>query len=113
VRVTVRNLKQATIKHFITPLIVEQVAIENKISKSFQLEIQKKKFIYKAAEQRFYTIDYPTQDLIGDYQEAEGIQNEQTLKKMDLVYGPNKMSIPIPDFFDLYKEHMVAPFFVF
>jgi len=51
--------------------------------------------------------------LIGDYQEAEGIQNEQTLKKMDLVYGPNKMSIPIPDFFDLYKEHMVAPFFVF
>jgi len=35
----VRNIKQNTVKHFITPLIVEQVAIENKISKSFQLEI--------------------------------------------------------------------------
>lgn len=23
------------------------------------------------------------------------------------------MSIPIPDFLDIYKEHMVAPFFVF
>jgi cation-transporting ATPase 13A1 len=32
---------------------------------------------------------------------------------MDLAYGPNKMSIPIPEFFDIYKEHMVAPFFVF
>jgi cation-transporting ATPase 13A1 len=23
------------------------------------------------------------------------------------------MSVPIPDFFEIYKEHMVAPFFVF
>jgi cation-transporting ATPase 13A1 len=33
--------------------------------------------------------------------------------KADLVWGPNKMSVPIPDFLDIYKEHMVAPFFVF
>lgn len=29
------------------------------------------------------------------------------------MWGPNKMSIPIPDFLEIYKEHMVAPFFVF
>jgi len=35
------------------------------------------------------------------------------LKKADLVWGPNKIIIPIPDFFEIYKEHMVAPFFMF
>jgi manganese-transporting P-type ATPase len=29
------------------------------------------------------------------------------------VWGPNKLDIPIPTFFDIYKEHLVAPFFVF
>ena len=28
-------------------------------------------------------------------------------------YGENRMKIPIPSFFSLYKEHIVAPFFVF
>ena len=30
-----------------------------------------------------------------------------------MVWGNNKMNIPIPKFLDLYKEHVVAPFFVF
>ena len=30
-----------------------------------------------------------------------------------MVWGSNKIDIPIPKFFDVYKEHLVAPFFVF
>lgn len=30
-----------------------------------------------------------------------------------MVWGNNQMNIPIPTFIDLYKEHIVAPFFVF
>ena len=30
-----------------------------------------------------------------------------------MVYGMNRMEVPIPKFFDIYKEHLVAPFFVF
>lgn len=33
--------------------------------------------------------------------------------KANLVWGSNKMHIPIPTFMDLYQEHVVAPFFVF
>ena len=29
------------------------------------------------------------------------------------MWGKNKLDIPIPTFFDVYKEHLVAPFFVF
>ena len=43
----------------------------------------------------------------------EGIEDDMAQKKADLVYGPNKISIPIPDFITLYKEHLVMPFFVF
>lgn len=29
------------------------------------------------------------------------------------MWGANKIDVPIPKFFDIYKEHLVAPFFVF
>lgn len=58
-------------------------------------------------------IPYPVDHTIGEYQENEGLSTLNDFKKADLVYGANKMSIPIPEFMDIYKEHMVAPFFVF
>lgn len=69
--------------------------------------------MYTSEKKTFSVIPYPVDDLVGDYQESVGIEHETQLQKVDLVYGPNKMSIPIPDFFEIYKEHMVAPFFVF
>ena len=69
--------------------------------------------MYTNEKKTFAVIPYPVDDLVVDYQESVGIQSETQLKKVDLVFGPNKMSIPIPDFFEIYKEHMVAPFFVF
>lgn len=77
------------------------------------MEIQKKKFIYKQDRKSFTVIPYPVNDTISHYQNVEGISDEFSIKKVDLVWGPNKMSIPIPDFMSIYKEHMVAPFFVF
>ena len=41
------------------------------------------------------------------------MRNENEERKAALVWGPNKIDIPIPKFFDVYKEHLVAPFFVF
>ena len=75
--------------------------------------MQKKKFIFSTDKKMFSQIPYPIKDQIRFYQENEGLKTELELKKADLVWGPNKMSVPIPDFFDIYKEHMVAPFFVF
>jgi cation-transporting ATPase 13A1 len=86
---------------------------EGKINKSNQVELQKKKFIYNQERKSFSQIPYVVKETIEFYQNYEGIDNELSLKKADLVWGPNKMSIPIPDFFEIYKEHMVAPFFVF
>jgi len=69
--------------------------------------------LYSADKKTFLPIPYPIADSIGFYQEAEGIANEADEKKAALVWGPNKIEIPIPKFWDIYKEHLVAPFFVF
>lgn len=61
----------------------------------------------------FRSVPYPVKDTIEFYQNAVGLQTEVEEKKADLVWGNNVMKIPIPSFLDLYKEHIVAPFFVF
>jgi len=114
VKAKVDNKKQNTTKQFIVPLIVQSVQLaEGRINRSNQVELQKKKFIYNQERKTFTQIPYPVKETIEFYQDYEGISDELSLKKADLVWGPNKMSIPIPDFVQLYKEHMVAPFFVF
>jgi len=47
------------------------------------------------------------------YKSHEGFEDKKALQQAELVWGSNKMDIPIPGFLDLYQEHLVAPFFVF
>ena len=60
----------------------------------------------------FTQIPYPINETIEFYQGEEGLSMGLEKKKADLIYGSNKMSIPIPEFLDIYKQHMVQPFFV-
>lgn len=41
------------------------------------------------------------------------MEESKEVDKANLVWGNNKMHIPMPKFMDLYQEHVVAPFFVF
>ena len=108
------NRKQNVIKRYIVPLITKSMEFQaGKVNKANQIEVQKKKFIYKKDKKTFTQIPYPIEETIEHYQECEGIEDDMDKKKKDLVYGPNKMHIPIPDFIDIYKEHLVMPFFVF
>jgi hypothetical protein len=103
VRVKVDNRKQNTVKRFIVPLMTKSVIIASgKVNKANQIEIQKKKFIYSKDKKTFTQIPYPISETIGYYQAAEGIEDELAKNKADLVWGPNKMSVPIPEFLDIY-----------
>jgi len=73
----------------------------------------KKRFSFSKDKKTFTSIPYPTKESIEFYQETEGIEDESEVKRADLIWGPNKMHVPIPTFFEVYKEHLVAPFFVF
>ena len=96
------------------PLLFKSIEFQKgKVSKATQIEVLKKKFIFNKDRKTFTQLPYPISDTLEYYMNHEGIEDDIAQKKADLVYGPNKISIPIPDFITLYKEHLVMPFFVF
>jgi len=52
--------------------------------------------MYSTNKKTFTVIPYPVNETIGFYQSSEGIENEMLEKKANLVWGQNKMSVPIP-----------------
>ncbi|CDF90956.1 probable cation-transporting ATPase 1 [Zygosaccharomyces bailii ISA1307] len=76
-------------------------------------QFQKKRFLWHADEEVFaspkFLIDEPPK--LGLLQKWEG--NKGDLSHLRRLYGDNSFDIPIPTFLELFKEHAVAPLFVF
>lgn len=47
------------------------------------------------------------------FQSWRGIEKQSELTRIEQHYGKNAFDIPVPTFTELFKEHAVAPFFVF
>lgn len=60
-----------------------------------------------------YAIDVEPKPTIDTFQKSNGITSAAELKRLEQHYGPNTFDIPVPSFTELFKEHAVAPFFVF
>ncbi|CCD25814.2 ion-transporting P-type ATPase SPF1 NDAI_0G00380 [Naumovozyma dairenensis CBS 421] len=76
-------------------------------------QFQKKRFLWYEDEQvfaspKFIVDEYPK---IKDFKDSTG--NSNNLTHMKRLYGENSFDIPIPSFMELFKEHAVAPLFVF
>ncbi|ORZ16338.1 cation-transporting ATPase [Absidia repens] len=75
---------------------------------------QQKKYIWDEDKRQFRMILYPS-DLhprVAIYQNTQGL-DAKGIKEATETYGINKFEIPMPTFTELFKEHAVAPFFVF
>ncbi|KAH3900405.1 ion-transporting P-type ATPase SPF1 SCDLUD_003384 [Saccharomycodes ludwigii] len=74
-------------------------------------QFQKKRFlldngVFKSPQ---FLIDEPVQLKV--FQNNKG--NTGDLVHIKRIYGENKFDIPVPTFVELFKEHAIAPFFVF
>lgn len=58
-------------------------------------------------------VDLEPKPVISDFQKSKGITNASELSRLQQHYGDNTFDIPVPTFTELFKEHAVAPFFVF
>ena len=58
--------------------------------------------LWSQAKHIFQPIPYPIKDTIEFYKTHEGLRDKQEEAKADLVWGNNKMNIPIPTFIELY-----------
>lgn len=78
---------------------------------------QKRRFLYNPQNNSFkpliYAIDSEPTPLIEDFQKSKGITSAADLSRIQQHYGDNTFDIPVPTFTELFKEHAVAPFFVF
>jgi len=60
-----------------------------------------------------YTLDAEPKPVLGGFQTSQGITSQADLERVQQYYGDNTFDIPVPSFTELFKEHAVAPFFVF
>ncbi|ESZ93822.1 cation-transporting ATPase 4 [Sclerotinia borealis F-4128] len=78
---------------------------------------QKRRFLYDSSKNSFapltYSIDLEPKPLLETYQKSRGIDSASELSRIHQHYGDNTFDIPVPTFSELFKEHAVAPFFVF
>ena len=78
---------------------------------------QKRRFLYDEAKGTFapleFKMDLEPKPLIGEFLESRGIRKKDELERLQRHYGSNIFDIPVPTFSELFKEHAVAPFFVF
>ncbi|KAJ1981866.1 putative cation-transporting ATPase 1 [Dimargaris verticillata] len=76
---------------------------------------QKKRYTYDPTKDQFVKLHYPSHSHppLGKFQTSRGLSTSAVVETATSVYGPNRFEIPIPTFQELFKEHAVAPFFVF
>ena len=78
---------------------------------------QKRRFLYSPERGTFaplsYALDAEQKPSIASFQRSTGIKSSAEIESIHKHYGDNTFDIPVPGFIELFKEHAVAPFFVF
>lgn len=78
---------------------------------------QKRRFVWNAARGSFapltFILDQEDKPSIGHFQESKGLITPAKIDEIHKHYGDNTFEIPVPTFSELFKEHAVAPFFIF
>ena len=85
--------------------------------KSTSFLFQKRRFFWDPTRKTFatlaYTIDAEPKPKLSSFQESKGLTTKTQVEATEKHYGMNTFDIPVPTFSELWKEHAVAPFFVF
>ncbi|GIC87283.1 ion-transporting P-type ATPase SPF1 [Aspergillus udagawae] len=85
--------------------------------KTFSFLFQKRRFLYYPERQCFaplsYVLDAEPKPPIKFFQQTQGLTVKEEIDRIQHHYGDNTFDIPVPTFVELFKEHAVAPFFVF
>jgi cation-transporting ATPase 13A1 len=97
----------------ICPILLDTTGGKKTVSFLFQ----KRRFLYDEETNSFaplsYALDQEPKPLIGSFQQSRGLTSVSEVDRIQHHYGDNTFDIPVPTFTELFKEHAVAPFFVF
>ncbi|RYO84046.1 hypothetical protein DL764_009385 [Monosporascus ibericus] len=94
---------------------LNRIKVGDKTNVSFLF--QKRRFLYDPVRASFaplsYEIDEEPKPKIEQFQKSKGLTTQTEIARLEEYYGTNTFDIPVPTFTELFKEHAVAPFFVF
>lgn len=97
----------------ICPLVHDTTGGKKTVSFLFQ----KRRFLYYPDRCCFaplsYVLDEEPKPAIKYFVQSKGLTSQADIDRVHHHYGDNKFDIPVPGFVELWKEHAVAPFFVF
>jgi cation-transporting ATPase 13A1 len=88
---------------------ISQIERKNNI---ISIEFEKEVYVYSSESNLFIKSKYNVSKPIREVLNSSGL-NSTDIENTKKMFGTNNMKIPVPSFFELYKEHIVAPFFVF
>ena len=83
------------------------------IQASIYFYFQKRKYTYDPATKKFFKSSLPLRHQFSNYKKSHGFDSDASVSAAQVKYGDNKFDIPLPQFWILFKEHALAPFFVF
>ncbi|KAJ2084153.1 putative cation-transporting ATPase 1 [Coemansia sp. RSA 988] len=91
------------------------VNVHDEVQAQLSFRFQAQKYMFDDDKKVFQAITYPSDSkpLLSTLQQATGLADEREIREAQEIYGSNKFDVPVPTFIDLFKEHAVAPFFVF
>ena len=111
------NKRQHTTYTAIVPVFYMEDSDKKGEEMHCYIEYKKKKFVYAKSESedqfRFHGLKFLEKETFGFYKKQTGHLKNRVIELYENKYGNNEMEIPLPDFTEIFKEHMVAPFFVF
>jgi len=73
---------------------------------------QQLKYIFDDDKKVFFRLEFPVSGTVKSFVNSCGVSSSTATKLLE-KYGRNIFDIPLPTFEELFKEHLVAPFFVF
>lgn len=91
--------------------IIGEISRENNIIKTV---IEKIIYIYDKNKKQFFRAKYKKlkNNKVGMFLQSKGLTKDKINRKR-AKFGENEMKIPIPYFLNLFKDHILTPFFIF
>ncbi|CAK9815789.1 Endoplasmic reticulum transmembrane helix translocase [Anthophora quadrimaculata] len=74
---------------------------------------QKTKYYWNSHKKTFEGLQYPIHHSVKHYCEWNGYLDENDIAAAEDKYGKNKLDMIVPEFWELFEERAIAPFFVF
>ncbi|XP_012275293.1 manganese-transporting ATPase 13A1 [Orussus abietinus] len=74
---------------------------------------QKTKYSWDPTKKQFRSLEFPVDRTVRQYRDWKGYLDENEVAAAESTYGKNKLDMVVPEFWQLFKERAIAPFFVF